>query len=81
MFSEDYNDYEEYESEVTSAEEQEYLDKVKDHLARANWQAVKVNGVNVDYYKGVEEINTLKEIIQETLEYFEDIEEYDVDTR
>jgi hypothetical protein len=77
MFNEEYNDYEEYENPTMSAEQQEHLEKVKDHLARANWQAIKTNGIDVEYYSDSEKVQILKDIITETLQYFEEIEEYE----
>lgn len=74
MFDE-YNDYEE---ETQMESNSEYLEEMKDHLARANWKAIKENGI--DAYGTIQintQIDTIKEIIQETLQYFEEIEEYE----
>jgi hypothetical protein len=78
MFDEEYNDYEEYENPTLNTNNEEYLEQVKDHLARANWQAIKQNGINFAYYRSEDDkIDTLVEIIKETIAYFEEIEEYE----
>lgn len=71
----EYNDYEEQTEMETN--NPEYLEMVKDHLARSNWQAIKEKGIDPTYYEDTDRIETLKEIIVETINYFEDIEEYE----
>ena len=55
---------------------QEQMEILKDRLARANYMAIKSHGIDVDYHKS-ENVDSLKEIIIETLQYFEELEEYE----
>lgn len=74
MFDEEYNDYEEYTELETNPE---YMEMVKDHMARSNWQEIKTKGIDSTYFTDKEEINRLRDIINETIQYFEEIEEYE----
>lgn len=72
----DFNEeFEEFapEQDAHAAEQMEIL---KDRLARANYMAIKNHGVNVEYHKDTN-AEMLKDIINETLLYFEEIEEYE----
>lgn len=70
-----FDEFEDYnETPIISQEEQEQMDKIKHRLAIANWMAIKNNGIDVQTH---ESDDTLREIILETLQYFEDLEEYE----
>ena len=76
--NDDYNDYEEYEnfSEEMDPQAAEQMEILKDRLARANYMAIKNHGINVEYHKDTN-AEMLKDIITETLQYFEELEEYE----
>lgn len=70
-----FDEFEDYgETPIISQEQQEQMDKIKHKLAVANWMAIKTNGIDVQSH--VDDIS-LKEIITETMQYFEDLEEYE----
>ena len=66
--------YNEEENSMPSAETLAHLDTLKDTLARANYEAIIQYGVDVD---NTERPEVIKRIIEETLIYFEDLEEYE----
>ena len=70
-----FDEFEDYgETPIISQEEQEQMDKIKHKLAVANWMAIKTNGIDAQSH--IDDIS-LKEIITETMQYFEDLEEYE----
>jgi len=72
---EDFEDfYSEEENAMPSAEQLEHLDKLKDSLARANYEAIVQYGIDVD---STQKPEVIQRIIQETLIYFEELEEYE----
>lgn len=70
----EYNDFEEYENTAPSAEQLEHLDKLKDNLARANYEAIVKYGIDADSTRNPE---VIAKIIEETIYYFEELEEYE----
>jgi hypothetical protein len=76
MFGNDeYNDYEEFEGFAQEADNShEQMEILKDRLARANYMAIKTHGIDAKSH--IDDIG-IKSIIQETLEYFEELEEYE----
>ena len=74
----DFNeDFEEDFAPEMDAEVQQHMEQLKDKLARANYMAIKINGINIEYLGENGGVQSLKEIIKETIEYFEDLEEYE----
>lgn len=71
-FNEDFE--EDYTPQIDNASEQ--MEILKDRLARANYMAIKNYGVDVEYHKDTN-AEMLKQIIVETLQYFEELEEYE----
>jgi hypothetical protein len=53
---------------------QEHMEILKDRLARANYTAIKNYGINTEYHNNS---RMLKQIISETMQYFEELEEYE----
>lgn len=72
IFEEDFND--EISNMQQEAHAQEMMDQIKDRLARANYNAIVKYGVDVDR---LEKPEIIQAIVQETLVYFEEIEEYE----
>lgn len=70
--------FEDHEDEISkmqqAAESQQMMEKIKDRLARVNYNAIVKYGIDVDR---LNEPHSIKNIIQETLEHFEEIEEYE----
>ena len=54
----------------------EQMEILKDQLARANYEAIKNFGVDTAYHQDSNS-KMLKQIIMETLSYFEELEEYE----
>ena len=52
----------------------EHLEKIKDNLARANYNAIIKYGIDAVRTENPE---VIKEIIKETMFYFEELEEYE----
>lgn len=71
-FEDFYN--EEGENETPSQEQLEHLEKLKDNLARANYNAIIQYGIDVENTQNPE---VIRQIIQETMFYFEELEEYE----
>ena len=69
-FEEDFND--EYENETF--ESADHLDDLKDRLARANYNAIIKHGIDKDK---TGEPEMIVRIIEETMFYFEELEEYE----
>ena len=67
--------YNEEEQEATPTPEQlEHLERIKDNLARANYNAIIQYGIDAVRTENPE---VIKEIIKETMFYFEELEEYE----
>lgn len=67
--------YNEEEQEATPTPEQlEHLERIKDNLARANYNAIIQYGIDAIRTENPE---VIKEIIKETMFYFEELEEYE----
>lgn len=56
------------------AQQEEKLAEIKDKLARANYQAIIEHGIDTD---NLDKPEAIKNIIKETLLYFEQLEEYE----
>lgn len=69
---EDFYEHEEYPKYDPAKEA--HLEKMKDRLARANYEAVKQYGLDTNSTKNPE---IIQEILKETLIYFEELEEYE----
>ena len=74
MDFEDFYNEEEEQNVTPSPEQIEHLEKLKDNLARANYTAIIQYGIDVDNTQNPE---VIKEIIKETMFYFEELEEYE----
>lgn len=74
MDFEDFYNEEEEQNATPSPEQIEHLEKLKDNLARANYTAIIQYGIDVDNTQNPE---VIKEIIKETMFYFEELEEYE----
>lgn len=74
---EDFENEEAQMDPVQAAKNADQIEAIKDKLARQNWESIKRHGVNLDYYSDSEKVDVLREIISETLQYFEEIEEYE----
>lgn len=72
-FEPDFNEEFNEESGI-EIQDQEVLDNLKDRLARANYEAIVKHGIDKDKTGDPEMI---KRIIEETMFYFEEIEEYE----
>lgn len=57
------------------AQNQERISIIQDQLARANYNAIVKNGIDTNAIKDSTE--SIKKILNETLQYFEDLEEYE----
>lgn len=68
-------DYEDFAPEQ-NAKNQEQMELLKDRLARANYSAIKKFGIDAQYHSNTDS-EMLKQIVKETLEYFENLEEYE----
>jgi len=55
-------------------DQQEHLDAIKDRLARANYEAIVKHGVDPE---STNNIDIIKHLIEETMLYFQDLEEYE----
>lgn len=70
--------FEDQENEISKmqqqAEAQEMMDTIKDRLARTNYEAILKYGIDVEK---LDQPEIIKNIIAETLIYFEEIEEYE----
>ena len=55
-------------------QDQEQLDNIKDRLARANYEAIVKHGIDKDKTR---DPDMIRHIIEETMFYFEEIEEYE----
>ena len=55
-------------------QDQEHLDNLKDRLARANYEAIVKHGIDKDKTR---DPDMIRHIIEETMFYFEEIEEYE----
>lgn len=56
------------------AQQEEKLAEIKDKLARSNYQAIIEHGIDTD---NLDKPEAIKNIIKETLLYFEQLEEYE----
>lgn len=56
------------------AQQEEKLAEIKDKLARANYQAIIEHGIDTN---NLDKPESIKNIIKETLLYFEQLEEYE----
>ena len=65
---------EEGQNSAPSPEQIEHLEKIKDNLARANYNAIIKYGIDAVRTENPE---VIKEIIKETMFYFEELEEYE----
>ena len=72
----DFNDDSEEFAPEFDTQAQEQMEILKDRLDRANYMAIKNYGVDVEYHKDAN-AQMLKQIINETIEYFEELEEYE----
>lgn len=68
-------EFEEFEDQAPIQNDESQMFAVKDKLARANWKSIKENGIHTP--SSLDEIKTLQGIINETINYFEDLEEYE----
>lgn len=59
---------------MPSEEEAQHLESIKDRLARANYEAIMKYGIDMDNTRSPE---VIKRIIEETIFYFQDLEEYE----
>lgn len=70
--------FEDQENEISKmqqqAEAEEMMDTIKDRLARTNYEAILKYGIDVEK---LDQPEIIKNIIAETLIYFEEIEEYE----
>lgn len=66
--------YEQEETPKFDPKKEAHLEKMKDRLARANYEAIKKYGVDANSTQNPE---VIQEIIKETLLYFEELEEYE----
>jgi hypothetical protein len=71
-FEQEFN--EESENNGILIEDQEHLDNLKDRLARANYEAIVKHGIDTDKTR---DPDMIRHIIEETMFYFEEIEEYE----
>jgi len=55
-------------------QDQEHLDNLKDRLARANYEAIVKHGIDKDKTR---DPGMIRHIIEETMFYFQEIEEYE----
>lgn len=72
-FEPDFNEEFNEESGI-EIQDQEVLDNLKDRLARANYEAIVKHGIDKDK---TGDPGMIKRIIEETMFYFEEIEEYE----
>lgn len=72
MFEDDFND--EISNMQRQAKMEENMLQIKDKLARANYNAILKYGVDIER---LDQPEIIKNIITETLIYFEEIEEYE----
>jgi hypothetical protein len=56
------------------AQEEEKIAQIKDRLARANYESIIKYGIDVET---LDQPESIKNIIKETLLYFEELEEYE----
>lgn len=56
------------------AENQTRISAIRDQLARANYNSIIEHGIDT---KSLEDVEPVKRVLVETLEYFEDLEEYE----
>jgi hypothetical protein len=66
--------YEQEETPKFDPKKEAHLEKMKDRLARANYEAIKLYGIDPQATQNPE---VIQEIVKETLIYFEDLEEYE----
>lgn len=71
-FNDDFND--DFENTGIAIEDGEHLDHLKDRLARANYEAIIKHGIDKDKTR---DPDMIKHIIEETMFYFQEIEEYE----
>tara|TARA_R110000803_G_C11854533_1_gene306321 strand:- start:433 stop:696 length:264 start_codon:yes stop_codon:yes gene_type:complete len=57
-----------------SVDDTDYLESIKDRLARANYEAIIKHGIDLDQTRNPE---VIRRIINETIFYFQDLEEYE----
>ena len=72
----DFNDDSEDFAPEFDTKAQEQMEILKDRLARANYMAIKKHGIDTQYHSNTDS-EMLRQIVRETLEYFEDLEEYE----
>lgn len=71
MFEENDNEILKMEQE---AQRQSKMEEIRDQLARANYNAIIKHGIDIESIGNVEAV---KGVIGETLQYFENLEEYE----
>jgi|TARA_R110000851_G_scaffold101256_5_gene217321 hypothetical protein len=59
---------------IPSENDADYLESIKDRLARANYEAIIKHGIDADQTRNPE---VIERIIKETIFYFQDLEEYE----
>lgn len=72
LFENENNEFENLEQE---AEKQEKINAMRDKLARANYFGIVNNGINPN--TPTSSMQAIKKLINETIDYFESIEEYE----
>ena len=73
--SDEFDDfYLEEDGSMPSEAESEHLEAIKDKLARANYDSIIKYGIDPDKTQSPE---VIKKIIEETIFYFQDLEEYE----
>jgi hypothetical protein len=71
-FEQDFN--EDYENEEPTQEDIDHLENLKDRLARANYDAIIKHGIDADKTR---DPDIILNIIEETMFYFQELEEYE----
>jgi len=71
-FEDFYSDNED--GSMPTKDDADYLESIKDRLARANYEAIIKHGIDADQTRNPK---VIKRIIEETIFYFQDLEEYE----
>jgi hypothetical protein len=75
MYEDEFEDFNSEEhDDFMPSEMDEHLELLKDKLARANYNAIVNQGVDPETTNN---IDIIQKLIQETMQYFEDLEEYE----
>tara|TARA_B110000503_G_scaffold36083_1_gene59027 strand:- start:3082 stop:3456 length:375 start_codon:yes stop_codon:yes gene_type:complete len=74
--SEEFDDFylDDEDGSMPTENENDYLESIKDRLARANYEAIIKHGIDADQTRNPE---VIRRIIEETIFYFQDLEEYE----